>query len=271
MPLKLENKNIVVPGEILAEGMDFLPGEGAFRDKEQVISKRVGLLNVDGRAIKIIPLAGPYLPKIGDRIICTVIDVTYTGWRVNTNTAYSAMLNMKEATSEYIERGADLNKYFAIGDFMVAKITNVTGQNLIDISVKGPGLMKLRAGRIININPCKIPRVIGKQGSMVSKIKTATGCNVVVGQNGLIWIKGEPETEFIAEECIKKIEKEAHISGLTDAIDAFLKEKTKGMTIAAYKEPAQERTERSERRDSRGPPRRDSRGPRDNNRRFQRR
>jgi exosome complex component RRP4 len=271
MPLKVENKSIVVPGEILAEGMDFLPGEGAFRDKELVISKRVGLLNVDGRAVKIIPLAGTYLPKIGDRIICKVIDVTYTGWRVDTNTAYSAMLSMKEATSDYIERGADLNKYFAIGDFMVAKITNVTGQNLIDISVKGPGLMKLRAGRIININPCKVPRVIGKQGSMVSKIKTATGCNVVVGQNGLIWIKGEPETELIAEECIKKIDKEAHISGLTDAIDEFLKEKTKGMTIVAYKEPAPARTERSERR----PPRRDSRGgprgPRNNNRRFQRR
>ncbi|MBD3259685.1 RNA-binding protein [Candidatus Woesearchaeota archaeon] len=278
MPLKVENKNIVVPGEIIAEGMDFLPGEGAFRESDLVISKRVGLLNVDGRAIKIIPLAGTYLPKVGDRIICKVFDLTYTGWRVDTNTAYSAMLSMKEATSEYIEQGADLSKYYAIGDYMVAKIIKVTGQNLIDISLKGPGLMKLRAGRIVNINPCKVPRIIGKQGSMVSKIKTATGCNIVVGQNGLIWVRGEPEAEKVAVECIQKIDKEAHISGLTEAIDEFLKEKTKNLTIVPQKEEEPEQPQRERRRperrgSSRGPPRRGPpRGPRrGGNRRYQRR
>jgi exosome complex component RRP4 len=272
MPLKAENKSIVVPGEILADGMDYLPGEGAFREKELVISKRVGLLNIDGRAIKIIPLAGTYLPKVGDRIICRVFDVTYTGWRVNTNTAYSAMLSMKEATSEYIEQGADLSKYYAIGDYMVAKIVNVTGQNLIDVSLRGPGLMKLKAGRIININPCKVPRIIGKQGSMVSKIKTATGCNIVVGQNGLIWVRGEPEAERVAVECIQKIDREAHISGLTEAIDEFLKEKTKNLKIVPLEEEPQPEPQRMERMERRGPPRGDRRGPpRGGNRRFQRR
>ncbi len=222
MGLKVEAKNIVVPGEILADGMDYLPGQNAFRDGDHIIAARVGIINLDGRAIKIVPLAGPYLPKEGDRIICRVIDVTYSAWRVDTNTAYSAMLNMMEATKEYIEKGADLNRWFTINEYIIAKITNVTGQNLIDISLKGPGLGKLKAGRIIEVDPCKVPRIIGKQGSMVSMIKDATECDIVVGQNGLIWIAGNPEKELLAVQTIKKIEKEAHKQGLTESIQTSL-------------------------------------------------
>jgi len=206
--------------------MDYLPGENAFREGENLISSRIGLVSVDGRAIKIIPLSGTYRPRAGDRIICKVIDVTYSGWRVDTNTAYSAMLSMSEATSSYIERGSDLTKIFGIGDYILAKITNVTGQNLIDITLKGLGLHKLHPGRVIEISPVKVPRVIGKQGSMVTMIKNATETQITVGQNGLIWLRGrDPEKELIAVEAIRKIEMDAHKQGLTDTMQAFLKEK----------------------------------------------
>ena len=81
------------------------------------------------------------------------------------------MLSMSEATSSYIERGSDLNRIFTIGDYLLAKITNVTGQNLIDITLKAPGLHKLHSGRIIEVDPVKVPRIIGKQGK-VYKINT---------------------------------------------------------------------------------------------------
>ena len=226
MGLIVEDKSIVVPGEILGEGMDFLPGEGVFRDGESIVSSRIGVVNVSGRVVKLIPLTGNYVPKVGDRIICKVIDVSYSGWRVDTNTAYSAVLSLKEASSSYVERGADLTKIFNIGDRIIAKITNVTSQNLIDISMKGPGLHKLNSGRIIQVSPVKVPRIIGKQGSMVSTIKNATACNIIVGQNGLIWIKGDnPQSELVAVETIKMIESNAHKQGLTDTVQNFIQGK----------------------------------------------
>ena len=220
MSLLVEDKTVVAPGTILAEGMDFLPGGGAFREGDKVIASRLGLVNVDGRAIKLVPLKSSYIPKPGDRIICKVFDISYSGWRVNTNTAYPAMLSISEASSQYIEKGADLSKIFPIGSYMIAKITNVTSQNLIDVSTKGPGLGKLGAGRIIEVNPAKVPRIIGKAGSMVSMIKKATGCNIMVGQNGLVWIRGD--NEHIAVNAIRKIENEAHTQGLTEKIEQFL-------------------------------------------------
>ena len=72
--------------------------------------------------------------------------------------------------------------------------------------MKGPGLKKLKGGGIIEVNTNKVPSIIGKQCSMVSMIKQATGCNMVVGQNGLVWIQGEPKKELTAIETIKKID-----------------------------------------------------------------
>ena len=207
----VKDKEIVVPGEVLAEGMDTLPGTGTYREGEKILAGRLGLANVEGRTIKLIPLSGKYIPKRNDVIICKVIDINFSGWRVDTNSAYSAMLSMAEAGSSYIPRGADLTQYFNLGEYVVAGITNVTSQKLVDISMKGPGLNKLKGGRIIEVSPYKVPRIIGKQGSMVSMLKKATDCKIVVGQNGLVWIQGDPES---------------HLSGLTDSMQKWLENET---------------------------------------------
>ena len=137
------------------------------------------------------------------------------------------MLSLKEATSDYIQRGADLTRYYNVGDLMVCGITNVTSQKLVDVTTKGPGLRKLKGGRVIEVNTSKVPRIIGKKGSMVSMIKQATGCNISVGQNGLVWLEGLPEKELIAVKAIKIIEEKAHLSGLTEKIKKFLEKETK--------------------------------------------
>jgi len=229
--IKVKDKEVVVPGEVLAMGMDYLPSYGTRREGDKILASRLGLVNVEGKVIKLVPLSGVYFPKRGDTIIGQVTDILLTGWRIDTNCAYSSFLNMKDATSEFIARGADLRKYFAIGDYVMAKITQVTSQNLIDLTMKGPGLRKLRGGRIIKVNANKVPRIIGKQGSMVSMIKQYTNCRILVGQNGIVWVQGEdPAKELLAVETIAKIEKEAHVPGLTDRIKGFLEKHKGGVT-----------------------------------------
>ena len=227
MALLVKDKSVVVPGEELAAGMDYLPTSGTYRDGDKIVASRLGLVHVDGRLVRIIPLSGKYLPKRGDVIVAKVIDITLNGWRCDINSAYSALLGMKEGTSEFIARGADLTRYYTFGDYIVAKITNVTSQNIVDLTVRGPDLKKLGEGRIMRIDPNKVPRVIGKAGSMVSMIKLATDCRISVGQNGVIWIQGEPVKERIAVQAIEKIESESHISGLTELGKQFLDEQVK--------------------------------------------
>ena len=108
--LLVEERNIVVPGEALAEGMDYLPGENTYRTDQKIYSKVLGLLCTSARVIKITPLAGPYLLKPGDKIIGRVTDILLSGWRMDTATAYSAVLNVRDATTRFIRKEEDLRK-----------------------------------------------------------------------------------------------------------------------------------------------------------------
>jgi exosome complex component RRP4 len=225
--IKVKNKDIVVPGDKLVEGMDILPGYGTYREAQAIYAERIGVVKVDGRTVKLIPLSGAYVPQRDDLIIAKVFNISMNGWNVETNSAYPAMLSLRDGSSDYIQRGADLSKYHSIGDYILCGVTNVTSQMLIDVTMKGPGLMKLTGGRVIKVDSNKVPRIIGKQGSMVGLIKEKTGCKISVGQNGLVWISGKPDMELLAQNTIKKIEAEAHIAGLTEAIGKFLDEQVK--------------------------------------------
>ena len=221
--IKINEREIVVPGEIIATGLDYLPAGFVFREGDNLISSRLGLVSINGRFIKVVPLTGDYIPKRGDLIIGKVVDIGINGWRIDMGWSCEANLSLKDATSEFIEKGSDLTKYFDYGDYIMAEIYNVIGSKLIDLTMKGPGLRKLGPGRVIHVNSAKVPRIIGKQGSMISMIKDATGCRISVGQNGTVWISGtEPEKELTAIKAIEKIEAESHIQGLTDRVKEFL-------------------------------------------------
>jgi len=228
MTLVAQDKSIVVPGEVLATGMDHVPAQGTFRENENIIASQLGLLSVNGRLIKVIALSGRYIPKVGDMVIGKITYISFSNWSVNIGYAYEANLSLKEATSDFIARGADLSQYFDYGDVVTAKVIGVNKQKAIDLTMKGPGLRKLKGGRIIKVTPSKVPRLIGKQGSMISIVKEATNCKIIVGQNGLVWMQGDdPEKVRLAEETILKIDREAHKEGLTDEISKFLKERLK--------------------------------------------
>ena len=221
--LRVKNRDIAVVGDVLAEGMDYLPSSGTFREQNKILAGQVGLVSLNGRLISIIPLAGRYVPKRGDTILGEVMAMTMGNWFVNIGYANEAALSVKEASSDFIERGADLSQYFDIGDIIMTQVINVTKAKNIDLTMRGPGLHKVRGGRLLFVTPSKVPRIIGKQGSMVSLIKDKTGCRITVGQNGWIWLQGDdPQKELLATRAIQKIEAEAHKSGLTETMQKFL-------------------------------------------------
>jgi exosome complex component RRP4 len=77
----------------------------------------------------------------------------------------------------------------------------------------------------MRVTPTKIPRIIGRKGSMISMIKTETNCQIILGLNGTILVTGKSVAEEeLAMTAIKKIEDESHTSGLTDRITHLLKE-----------------------------------------------
>ena len=227
--LLVNEKDIAVPGEDLAEGMDYLPALGTYRDKEAIVASYFVFVSISGRLVKVIPLSGRYNPRRDDIVIGMVADMTFSNWFVDVDYATEAVLSSKE-TGEYVQRGTDLSQIYGIGDYIIARVMGVSKQKAIDLSMRGPGLRKITNGRIIKVDSVKVPRIIGKEGSMISLIKEKTGCRIMVGQNGKIWIQGDDiKKERVAVTAINMINEKPHINGLTDKIKEFLEKELKNV------------------------------------------
>jgi len=219
----VKERDIVVPGDLLAEGMSYIPGNRAFREKEKIFSSTVGLVSLRGRVIKVIPLAGRYMPKKGDVVIGKITGIGSSGWMVDIFAPYNADLNIGEATAGYIDLNkTELGSIFDVDEYVLGEVIAITERKFIKLTTKHRPYRKLQGGNIIRVSPTKIPRIIGKEGSMISMLKNASGCEIVVGQNGLVWMKGEPEKQAMITKVIRKIEEESHKQGLTDTVKKML-------------------------------------------------
>jgi exosome complex component RRP4 len=214
----VEDKEIVIPGDILADE-EYHSGRGTFKENDKVCSSLVGLVAIRDKKISVIPLQSKYIPKRGDVVIGEVTDIRFSMWNLDINSPYSGFL---PASDVFGKEKRELNRTFDVGDVLFLRVVDVDEVKKVKLGLKGRGLGKFRGGILINITPTKVPRLIGKKGSMINMIKDETHCEVIVGQNGVVWVKGEPSMERVAEKVINMIEEQAHTSGLTDRVRDML-------------------------------------------------
>src|SRR3989339_2132939 len=222
----MTERKIVIPGETIATGEDYLPGKGTEKKGNEIVAMVFGLAEEENNLIKVIPLAGKYEPRRGNVIIGRVEMLTHNGWVMDFGNAENAFLSLMEVP-RFVDKGA-LDEVMDIGDMVVVKIYSIKGRS-IDVTIKERGLGKIEEGIIFKINPNKVPRVIGKEGSMIKIIKDETNCKITVGQNGIVWIRGENvEDELFSKKAINFVTDRTFISGLTDKVSKFLSEEKNG-------------------------------------------
>jgi exosome complex component RRP4 len=213
------NRKIITPGETIVSGEEFLPGEGTRREKEDIVAGRYGLADISDKLVRVIPLSGTYTPRRGNVVIGEITDVLFNGWLIDFGGSGSGFLSINEC--ERFVNKDELQETFDFGDLIVAKVIGVKAKG-IDLTVRMRGLGLLEGGSIIKINPNKVPRVIGKEGSMVNTIKEVANCEVTVGQNGLIWLASdEIENEIKTRKIIQFICDNSYIEGLTEKVKEF--------------------------------------------------
>lgn len=225
MPVFFEKKQLVTPGELLAEG-DYLAGENTYMEENKIYSSRIGLADTENKKVNVVALRAFYMPKAGDIVIGTVTEVGFNGWTVDIKSPYTALLRASDVLNRpFKPQNDELSQVLNAGDLIVAKIASYDRAHDPQLTVSEPGLGKITRGQIMHVTPTKIPRVIGKKGSMISMIKQVTGCQIILGVNGVVLITGKDvEDEDLAMMAIQKIEAESHTSGLTDRITQLLKE-----------------------------------------------
>ncbi|TRZ87529.1 MAG: S1 RNA-binding domain-containing protein [Methanosarcinales archaeon] len=231
------DKKLVIPGEFLSDDPS-LADEGTYVEDNKVFSTVFGIASFKNH-VRVVPLSGKYIPKPGDLIIGVIKEVTYSNWIVDIRSPYDGLLHISEFPRR-IEND-EMSKYLKIGDSIMTLVSDVDANMKVELTLNDQRLRPIKEGRVIEVTPSKVPRFIGRSGSMIAMLKNETKCNIFIGQNGRIWITGRDNEMELAIKSLLKIERETHISGLTDRITNFLKEQ-KGEKVQVKKPEKKQKT-----------------------------
>jgi exosome complex component RRP4 len=198
-------REIVLPGDVVSDKPARI--SNSFVQNGKTYAKVLGIF--DEQSNEIISLEGSWTPRVDDSVVGIVTEAKGKVFIVDLSYFGRALI----IPGKYDEFE------FEPGTMVSAIIKEVEGKKTIILTEP----KVLEGGTILSIKPKKIPRVIGKKSTMVRQIAEYTGTHIVVGMNGLIWLKGG--NVALATDALLKIEREAHMHGLTDAIKLYLEEK----------------------------------------------
>ena len=224
---KLESKKrYVLPGDVITTAPLRLHGNVVLEGK-RILSTAIGLSDVSYDSVRVIPLSGIYLPKVDDLVIGLIKYIHGNSWFADINSCYEGMLLAKDvfgrgSNATLDEMKASLDK----SDLILARIANSDRTREPLLSISGQNLGKIDSGELVKISPTKIPRLIGKHGSMIQTIEASTNATITIGQNGLIVLKCDDITGLKkAVKSIKMMDKALHNTNLEERIQNILDEK----------------------------------------------
>jgi len=213
----------VIPGDVIITG-SYTPEQNVILDGEKVMSTAIGFYEIEDNRVSVIPLTGLYTPKIDDLIIGKVMSHSALSWDVNINSYYNGMLPASDIFGrDYLPSKDDLSLKLCVGDIISTRIINAGGSRGPLLSISGQNLGKIDSGELVKISPTKIPRLIGKHGSMIQTIEASTNATITIGQNGLIVVSSDETNGLLkALTAIRMVDEQAHLVDLTDKVKKML-------------------------------------------------
>ena len=222
-----EKNRHVIPGEVITTG-SYRSEQNTFAEGEKIISSIIGLSDIRDGSVRVIPLTGGYLPEDDDLVIGKIVSHSAMSWQVDINSCYEGMLPASDVFGrDFSSHSDDLTSKLDNGDLIAARIVNSDKTRDPLLTISGRELGKIDSGELMYLSPSKVPRLIGKRGSMIQMIESATNANVTIGQNGLIVIACDDSNGLIkAINAVELIEEQAHVANLTDKVNEMLESKS---------------------------------------------
>ena len=223
----MENKRkYVIPGDVVTSG-PYRPEQNVILDGNKIISTTIGISEIYDDSVRVIPLTGKYIPKINDLVIGKVVSHTSLSWELDINSCYVGFLPAQDVFGRDFSAHADeLTSKLKTGDLVAARIANFdrTRDPLVTISDRDLG--KIDSGDLVQISPSKVPRLIGKRGTMIQAIEMATNAAITIGQNGWVVVSCESSEGLLkAKKAIQMVDDKAHVANLTDQVKEMLESK----------------------------------------------
>lgn len=241
-------RKYVIPGDKIVDG-NFRPSMNVIRVGNSIFSTRIGIAEAGRDGIKVIPLSGVYIPRVNDVVIGKIVDRSSLSWDVDINSCFSAHLPAQDVFGrDFSPARDDMNRELATGDLITARIIAFDRTRDPMLTIQDRDLGKIHRGESLKISATRVPRLIGKRGSMIQTIEQATQTRVLIGQNGIVVVTGRTVDGIeLAVRAIRMVEEEAHTSNLTQRIKVLLNvPDTTPQSAPASSEASSSKTELSE-------------------------
>jgi len=216
-------RRYVIPGDIIVTG-PLRAEQNVYQDGDRIIATSVGISEIYENAVRVIPLTGTYIPKTNDLVIGKVVGTSPLSWEFDINSPFIGFLPAQDVFGrDYSPTKDELRQRLNIGDLVAARVANFDRSRDPLLTVQDRDLGKIESGELVEISPSKVPRLIGKRGSMIQTIEMATKAMITIGQNGWIVISCEdPEGLLKAIEAVKMVDALAHTPNLTERVKSML-------------------------------------------------
>jgi len=218
----MEEKKIVIAGELLTEQRKRL-GSHTFLRSGKIYSDTIGMVKEETDTIAVVALEGCYTAEPNDLIVGVIKDEKFSGYTTDINHFTHAFVS-KDEIRDRVKSGSIIS----------AKVVEINELNEVSLA----NVRVFYGGEILKVSPVKVPRIIGKNGSMLEVLKRGTGTAMIVGRNGYVWLNGG--NAELAIKAIRKIEKEAHLNHLTEKMTAYLQKENPNARFPSPAEQAKE-------------------------------
>jgi len=219
----MNENQFVLPGDVIVTG-DYRPEQNVILEGNRLMSTAIGFSEIKDDLVTVTPLIGLYTPKTDDLVIGKIVSHSALSWDVDINSYYTGMLPASDIFGrDYLPSKDDLSLKLCVGDIISTRIINAGGSRGPLLSISGQNLGKIDSGELVKISPTKIPRLIGKHGSMIQTIEASTNATITIGQNGLIVVSSNETNGLLkALAAIRMVEEQAHLADLTDKVKKML-------------------------------------------------
>ena len=219
-----DSNHFVLPGDVISNGSSSLK-QNVILEGDKLVSTTIGFTEINDGAVDVIALTGLYTSEVDDLVIGKIVSHNSLSWEVDINSSYRAMLPASDIFGkDYSPSREDLSLKLIIGDIVLARIVNSDSKRPL-ITINGQNLGKIDDGELIKISPAKVPRLIGKHGSMIQSIEESTGASITIGQNGWVIFKSDnPISLKNAIASIKMADLILHDDNLEEKIQNMLDE-----------------------------------------------
>lgn len=198
------SKKIVIPGELLTDQRKKL-GHNVYVSNNKIYSQVVGILSESNDYVSVIALNGTYKANLNDGIVLIVKDDLPNGY----------VLEYNSFTDTFLPRSM-IRKELKKGQIIFARLSSINDNDTIDID----HINILPKGRLISVSPVKVPRLIGKNDSMLNLFKNLLKANIVIGKNGWIWYSCD--NYLLLEKVISLVANNSQKSNLTNSIKEYI-------------------------------------------------